>query len=310
MMNENGKVLIPKQTLQVFYNIISGLMEKQQNLVNYIFDKILPMVYNRANTANSEILVKEVNAIILKEIVNFSTNDQVILKRSLLAKFALNLPTIVENLSLPKSILLLYFEAFNRVANKLIDDKNNQTTSIPYLGFVLGLSIPCGAQVLDMVSQVKLSSVIQTVFRLKKIAPFVNYFQARAYGPWFRIHTDSNNLTDFNEQGWDDCYLRIAELLQHPFRKHIRGMVGTSWFYDPQLIEISPHLSYLQTRPLERGAFFLRHRSDPISTGFALKKSKTRLRLYKENKYIPKVYSIVWPRKGLIDWAEQTRRKK
>jgi hypothetical protein len=115
-------------------------------------------------------------------------------------------------------------------------------------------------------------------------------------------------LNDFNERGWDNCFLRIAELLER--KKDIRGLVGTSWFYDPQLLKISPRLAYLRQRPLERGAFLLRHRTGSVDIENATMKSETRLRLYQEGKYTPIVLSIVWPRKDLICWADQARRGK
>ena len=98
-------------------------------------------------------------------------------------------------------------------------------------------------------------------------------------------------------------YLRIAELLER--QQDIRGMVGTSWFYDPQLLEISPCLAYLQQRPLERGAFLLRHGTGLFDIEHATMTSKTRHRLYQEGKYTPIVYSLLWPRQDLISWAEQ-----
>ena len=87
-------------------------------------------------------------------------------------------------------------------------------------------------------------------------------------------------LNEFNEQGWDKCYLRIADLLD--LRKDIQGMIGTSWFYDPQLLEISPRLAYLQKCPLERGAFLLRHGTGHFDIEHATMTSKTRRRLYNE----------------------------
>jgi hypothetical protein len=280
-------------------------------MLNDLSDEILSVVGRCADIANSDVFLREVKTIFVDKTIVFSKRDRIALIRPLVAKLALNLPIILRNMNLPESILALYPDAFGRVANNLInipDNRFNLSTDFPYINFVLGLSIPCGAQQVDLISKVKISSVIQTVLRFRKLHAAIRYFQAKGYGPWLRIHTDTSYLTDFNEKGWDDCYMRIAELLKR--RKDTRGMVGTSWFYDPQMQDISPHLVYLRQLPLERGAFLLRHRTGAKDIEFAIQKSKRRRLLYQEQKYMPKVYSIVWPRKELIYWAEETRRIK
>jgi len=83
---------------------------------------------------------------------------------------------------------------------------------------------------------------------------------------------------------------------------YIKGICNESWFYDPQLAGISPRLMYLQTIPLQNGAkrFYLGLR-DPSD---AIAKSKTRENLYKEGRYTPKSFMIIWPRKEFLQWAE------
>ncbi len=85
-------------------------------------------------------------------------------------------------------------------------------------------------------------------------------------------------------------------------------MVGTSWFYDPALPAISPRLAYLQQRPLEAGAFLVRHGRGAIYTERATLTSETRRKLYEEGKYLPVCFSLVWPRDALIAWAERSGR--
>jgi hypothetical protein len=86
-------------------------------------------------------------------------------------------------------------------------------------------------------------------------------------------------------------------------------MVGTSWFYDPHLLQISPHFAYLQQRPLEGGAFLMRHRTGRFDIEHATMTSRTRRRLYQEGKYTPMCYSLLWPRKDLIFWAKSFNEK-
>ena len=312
-MDENRKVLIPQETQQAFYQMLSGFPKDQLNVLSDIFDGILSKVGRGTDSADFYAPVKKVEKIFSEKTANFSKDDQAVLRRSLVAKLALNLPTIVEKMNLPRSILVLYPDAFGRLADHL---KNNRDD--PYdltdeffrkdIRFVLGLSIPCGVAICDMISKVSLPSVILSLFRSRNVSPAIRYLRARGYGRWFRVHVDSRYLTEFNERGHDNFYLRIAELLEQ--QKDVRGYVGTTWYYDPQLLKISPHLAFLQLRPLERGAFMLRHRGGRDDIKNAIMKSKTRRRLYQEGKYSPISYSILWPRKDLISWAEQARRAK
>jgi hypothetical protein len=91
----------------------------------------------------------------------------------------------------------------------------------------------------------------------------------------------------------------VAEMLER--HEEIKGMFGASWFYDPQLENISPRLMYLQKIPLAGGAQMFYMGAD--RTGNALAKSKTRLKLYEEGRYRPQEYMLVWPRKELMAWA-------
>ena len=69
---------------------------------------------------------------------------------------------------------------------------------------------------------------------------------------YYEIHTHTPLLNNFNEQGWSDSYIRIAEMLMK--HEEIKGVFRCSWFIDPQLKSISPRLFYLQNTPLSNGA--------------------------------------------------------
>ena len=97
------------------------------------------------------------------------------------------------------------------------------------------------------------------------------------------------------------CTHKASLLRGHP---NVLGMAGTSWFYDPQLDAISPNLSYLRMRPVERGAVLVRQRTSEFDIISATTKSGTRQRLYEEGRYLPVPHSIIWPRDALIAWAD------
>lgn len=117
---------------------------------------------------------------------------------------------------------------------------------------------------------------------------------------YYQIHTHLSMLEAFNEEGWNECYMCIAEMLK--VNPDIKGFFGGSWFYDPALKEISPKLSYLREIPLSGGARSFQVGLD--TTGNALATSKTRQELFKKGDYTPRSYLLIWPRKELLAWAE------
>ena len=226
--------------------------------------------------------------------------------RALIAILALRLPARVAEQSPPPSVLGQYPAAVDRLANYLttVAEDSYSTTSDFFqkdLDFALGASFPCGAQVVDPRTYFLWRSVARALSRSGNTRSIINLLQAGARGPWFGIHTESRYLVEFNETGWDVCYRRIADLLvRFP---DVRGMMGTSWFYDPALITISPRLAYLQQRPTERGAFLIRHGTSRIDIERATQTSKTRRTLYEAGEYLPTAYTLVWPRRELIAWS-------
>jgi hypothetical protein len=309
-MGEGEIDLISDQTRQALNRLYCDLSGEQATLLDQMTDEILANISVYAKMSNYLKPIKKVEGIFFKKAVHYSPDDQVILKRALVAKLVLHLPHLLKNMDLPDSILALYPDAFERLAaflKSVGNDLYNSTSEFfcKDVRFVLGLSIPCGVLIVDMNSRIALRSVILSGFRSRKVNGIIKYFLARGNEPWFRGHVDSRYLKGFNETGNDNFYLRVAELMER--QKGISGYVGTSWYFDPQLLEISPRLAYLQERPRRGGAFFLRHGTEQSDIVMAVKTSETRRRLYQDGKYIPVCYSMLWPRKELIAWAEQKK---
>lgn len=124
--------------------------------------------------------------------------------------------------------------------------------------------------------------------------------------PYYQTHIHHPLLKEFNELGRIKMYLLIAEMLiQNP---NIKGVHGGSWFYDPKLEMISPRLNYLRELPVNNGAYLFCVGEDLSKSAFS--KSETRKKLFKEGRYTPMVYMLVWPRDALIKWAENYKRTK
>ena len=225
---------------------------------------------------------------------------------ALVADLALRRALLLTASGLPESVLALYPATYRRLAGYL----STADLSAYWFGndsfqkdlcIASGFSVPCGPVDVDLVAAISRGSALKAMALRGALS---NGWAALRSGgpPWYRLHVDSRSLDDFNEAGWDRCYLRIAEMLIRDPR--VKGVVGTTWFFDPQIVTISPRLAYLQTRPLRHGAFLLPHGPSAMDTENATSKSETRRRLYQEGRYLPMCYSMIWPRSPLIAWAQ------
>ena len=129
--------------------------------------------------------------------------------------------------------------------------------------------------------------------------------RAGGFKPYFSLHAHPLALRDFNPQGWEASYHLLAELLQ--LNPGIKGMISASWFLDPRLKAISPHLTYLRDLPERNGCAFFFVEYDTEGKSGALAKSATRKRLFRAGEYVPAIYMRVWARTDILQWNRRNR---
>jgi hypothetical protein len=112
---------------------------------------------------------------------------------------------------------------------------------------------------------------------------------------------DPRLVLEFNPSGWERCYLRIAELLVSD--PGVLGVCGTSWWFDPQLEEVSPRIAFIRSLLESNGARVFNRDEDEVATRSALANSKQRQEVYANGRYRPTDYLLVWARKDLLAWA-------
>jgi hypothetical protein len=228
-----------------------------------------------------------------------------ILSRTILLELILSFEKRSALLSYTDEIVKCYEATFSRILLSIEDETCDAYNSVNDL-FIKDLALcrqhmfPAGIQIAEVSSGFPRS--LMFCGGPKQFALFTAFLlQLGGNKPLYQIHIHKSEMADFNPAGRDRSYLRIAKMLEvHP---EIKGMFGGSWFYDPALEEISPHLVYLRKKPQDNGAkiFF----SGVNIHGGALAMSKTRRQLYNEGKYLPKSYILIWPRKQMIEWAKR-----
>ena len=100
---------------------------------------------------------------------------------------------------------------------------------------------------------------------------------------------------------WQRIIVMCAGLMN--LNRSIRGLMGSSWFFDPNVATVSPHLGYLHGFPAAGGAKFFNLGTSAQAVALATTASKARRALYDEGKYLPIHFGFVWPRHQVIAWA-------
>jgi hypothetical protein len=227
------------------------------------------------------------------------------LRRVAVAQLALRFFKVEDRLSEP--ILALYPEFFSRLARFLSGRALYHYENDYYVKdvrYALGLTIPCGAHQLDLRARIGAKLILRDVMATRSAQSALAYTAALGWGRWYSIHLDLRAMKEFSPRGWTASFVRMAEMLA--LNPQVRGIAGVSWFYDPCVAIISPHLAYIQT-PINHGAFLAKMGSDAHHIANATIRSSVRQKLYREGKYLPTCYLLAWPRNALIEWARQLK---
>jgi hypothetical protein len=230
----------------------------------------------------------------------------------LLADFIAQSPERLRDFPSPESVIPHTAHELSRILADIETqpEEARNLTSDPFLKD-LSLSrldsFPCVAQIVEKRSGIPRRIAAREFLRAFRQLLRLGVSSRFRYAPFFEIHTHTPMLGGFTPEGWDQCYLLVADLLvQYP---DYHALVGGSWFYDPLLDGISPRLAYLRKTPVDGGAFLIRAGSTNSDIVNATATSETRRKLYEEGKYHPTGWLMIWPREALLAWARQRRRK-
>lgn len=120
------------------------------------------------------------------------------------------------------------------------------------------------------------------------------------FGPFFEIHLDVRYKKNFNPEGWEEALRLVGQTLK--MLPEIKGIIGSSWFFDPIIPTISPRLTYLRQQIEENGGKFFFAGSNNRVIELATVASASRKKLYEEGSYIPSSYLTIWPRENVLEW--------
>jgi hypothetical protein len=228
------------------------------------------------------------------------------LRQAAVARFALGYFRPGDRL--PSSILKLYPAFFGRLA-RFLHDRVNDAYDDDFFAkdvrYALGLTIPCGALQLDLNGVVGPKLIARDLIATRSLRTTAGYFAARGWGRWYGNHIDVRAIKNFTPEGWTASFARIAELLA--LNPSVRGVAGVAWFYDPELIRVSPHLAYIGQTLQRNGAFRVTMKTQEHDIANALARSLSRKKLHERGDYSPACYLVAWPRRALLEWAARLK---
>jgi len=246
----------------------------------------------------------------LKKLLSGGPEEQSeMLKEALRRIVTLHEPRIAD-LNYPASVRTLIEKEFARIKTELDSDAALDLKDHPTrCDFRIAnfSRIPVGVQ------HMELGGVPRRMFYSGGFGQAVKYLRmvlsARGVKPFYRLHLSKDVggpafLLQYSRSTQQQMYRNIAESLM--LNPQIKGVFVGSWWYDPQLEQVSPYLAYLKEFPTENGAYLFRYGITKGATKFALANSPDRQELYNQGRYQPAAYNLVWPRSSLIAWAKRT----
>jgi hypothetical protein len=125
------------------------------------------------------------------------------------------------------------------------------------------------------------------------------------FAPLFELHLNARrkNRLILLEKEANISYYRAARAVE--MQPAIRGLlVAGSWLFCESTAQVTPRLAWLRQTPQSAGALIVDLGPALADSGF-LTGSEERRKLYEQGAYRPSLACVLWPRKPLIDWANQ-----
>jgi hypothetical protein len=168
------------------------------------------------------------------------------------------------------------------------------------LAICLHRLIPAGGQLIDPGSGLPRSVLFRAP--LSSIPKTLSYIavHCRGFKPFAEFHTHERMRHFFTPEGWEYCFRRLPAV----FRSYpqLKGVLGGSWFFDPQLETISPSLSFVREVPKRWGAIIVRWGTS--ATHDALVMSQHRRDLHDQGLYQPTNYYVVSAKSRILKHAQ------
>lgn len=125
--------------------------------------------------------------------------------------------------------------------------------------------------------------------------PFYSAHLTHGIKPWAFLMAYTHDA----QAAW---HRNVADCLR--MNPHVRGLIASSWLYDPALVRVAPHLVFLREGSLAHGAVLATRGETEGSRAYAIANSPERAKLVESGEYRPASFSVIFARDALIRWAD------
>lgn len=164
------------------------------------------------------------------------------------------------------------------------------------LRFAAGLSIPFAGGIVDLFS--RLGGTARAGLLRRHPVRFRQLIASEQ--PVLRMYLDPRRTDTFTEEGVGELLLGAADLLLA--NPDAIGYTCKSWWHDPAIASLSPHLAHLSQVPVSHGALLFPASTSERDAERALSTSKSRRASYEAGQYKPRAFVLFWPRDEMIAW--------
>jgi hypothetical protein len=158
--------------------------------------------------------------------------------------------------------------------------------------------IPAGAQLVDPGAAFPRGLLVRRPTRATLAATGYLLLNARGFTPFAVFHTSLFQRHWFTPAGWEFTFHCLPAVFRSFPR--LKGLLASSWFYDPALREISPELNFVQDIPRRWGGVFIQAGPEPGAASDALLLSRHRRELFEAGRYVPEKYAFVVSRQDVL----------
>lgn len=238
------------------------------------------------------------------------SNARANLLREILSKLIEENESKIDELNYPDSVRALIHTEFQRIKNT-ISDSEDDYFALKTHRTRCDFRIACFGRVPVGVEHMESGGVPRSLSYRGGFVQGLNFLrmfrQTGGFKPFYDIHIGhgikpAGFLLVYSREAQAQVYRNVAACLQ--MNSQYRGLMASSWWYDPQLEQVSPYLTYIREVMVQNGAFLFCYGRTSGSLDDALVNSPARQKMYKEGKYSPASYTVVWPRESLIAWAK------
>lgn len=221
--------------------------------------------------------------------------------RGLLARLVLEFNEDSLEFRVTEAVRALYQASLSRIVATSADQRQLDDDFFKDLALASGHLFPAGERVVEPCSVIQRSLIYRA-----GAGQAVNFVRAclRARGrmPLYRLHVHLSEAPQLSSATWQKTCTNLVEMLR--INPGVKGIVGASWFYDPDLPAISPHLAFINDLLRAGGArWFLSHAEGADSGAFA--RSERRRAAFGSGRYVPRCYTVFWPRRDALGWLER-----